>query len=221
MTAAAITEEELIGISDQVRYELDMLLIVMGDWLDCYYQTKTPEAVQDEAAVALRNRNNYLLEAFAIHARSLYQFLYFNRSSRTHRNNVLAVDYFKQAAPWMARRPKSLIWLKEAVTAASQEIAHVGKARYPFVDKHDWQPPGIAAALVCVLDQFISAADCPPLDLESWPSGARIELNQLAGEVRRLVGDDDYQSGYGLAMTSAWMHFRNVRKYLAGRQRQP
>jgi len=98
---------------DHVEYEFDMLL-----WLGAVLSK--PRRIDGLRAEATR-LNNSLIEAFAVHARNVIEFLYPDTVRST---DVIAADFFETDA-WVELRPAISATLKLARVRANKEIAHL------------------------------------------------------------------------------------------------
>lgn len=99
------------------------------------------------------NVKNVLLEGITLHARVLYQFLYWDR---TDNDDALAVHFFSDPNIWISNRPKPSENLKKLNKRVGKEIAHLtySRMRIQLSDK-GWNIYEIARELMQVLDVFV------------------------------------------------------------------
>jgi hypothetical protein len=124
---------------------------------------------------------NAELEAFTIHVRQLYDFLWGDRSTKPSSTDAFAADYFS-AGEWARLRPAPPAILDKALRKkVGWGVAHLtyGRANSTFADK-EWVPiklaQAFAPAVICFADNVDPAlldpahlADLKPLAQSVMP----------------------------------------------------
>jgi hypothetical protein len=111
---------ELKGVSNHLRYEVNMLLSSATGLASGVFGEKNTVA-------------NALLEAFVLHLRTIMDFLY-PRGRRVKDDDVLASDFFDSAVQWCKIRDKQVgkelrRSLENARDRADKEMAHLTYSR--------------------------------------------------------------------------------------------
>lgn len=203
-----MTPEDCRGVSKQVRYEIDMLLATTADWLDFWRRRREAISARGEESAELTRERRQLLEVVAIHARSLYHFLYYE--SRGDKRNRLARDFFDPPEKWSQICPEAPAWLRTAANAASTQVAHIGTERPPFHDHHDWNPLALAGALAIALRAFVGSVNSDRLSSKKWPTDGIAELHVLASAIVSAGASPDLgESDYAARVMSGWMRHQS------------
>ncbi len=144
------TDRELLEFSEHVIYEMQMLVSIPKRFLSRNDDTTT---------------QNALLEAFALHARQLVDFLYDNKGTRAKPDEIVACDYFDDPLTWKKGRPgknESGLDLEDVVRKASEEIAHLTLKR--MKPKADWPLFQIVAKVAGLCKRFVDLAPDTRID---------------------------------------------------------
>jgi hypothetical protein len=133
------TKDELIKATEHLKYEYSMLLAVA-------------EALS--SSLALNGfLKNALLESFAIHFRSLVDFLY--RPANARSDDMAAEDFFDDQARWSEVRPTISPILDRGRRRAHKEIAHLTYARLAITESEkDWPFSEITTEIRRLMDLF-------------------------------------------------------------------
>jgi len=101
--------------------------------------------------------NNFLVESYALHLRSLIDFLYW----KPKQDDVNAIQFVKSEGKWLAERgAKPPKVLSEARTRADKQIVHLTKKRFADgAPEKNWKPGIEIAVLVDGLRLFLAHAD--------------------------------------------------------------
>lgn len=202
----SLSAEQLHGVSAQVKYDLEMLLLTARDWVSFFYRRRRLLRKRGHETSEVQYERRRLLELVGLHARSLHQFLYY-QSGRDKRN-VYARDFFADRDRWAVLRPAPPAWLVAAADAASTQLAYIGLARPPLVDHHEWNPLALTGALVVSLDVFISKVEVSRLSTDDWDSRTRMEVDLFAASIREAgahAGMDE--ANYSARVMSAWRQY--------------
>ena len=107
---------------------------------------------------------NALIESFAVHARSLLEFL-FPETPRP--DDVVADDFFDDPSDWHKRRPPMTDLLKTVRRRVGQEVAHLTYARAAITDEQrKWPFVEITVDIDSEIREF---ANLLPVDLIKPP----------------------------------------------------
>ena len=136
-------KDELIKASEHLKYEYSMLLAVT-------------EALS--AGLVLNQfLKNALLESFAIHFRTLVDFLYPPANARS--DDMAAEDFFDNPARWSEMRPAISQILNSGRRRAHKEIAHLTYARLAITESEkDWPFGEMTAEICSLMDLFQEAS---------------------------------------------------------------
>ena len=121
------TRNELLQDLKTIRYEFQMLAATADRLASGRYSRDT--AVK-----------NALIESFALHARALLHFFYWDAKGRNgnslfgrkQANDVIAEDFFSVHRKTWARRPKTTPTLVRAKHRADKQIAHITHTQRPL-----------------------------------------------------------------------------------------
>ena len=150
----SLSDVQLRDYADEhLQYELDMLR-----WSATILGYLSPHASRGPLAWAI---NNGLLNTFATHARNLINFLYSRSSGRDRPSDIIIEDYLSQNSS-SAPIPPIPALLKEALTKAGKQVAHLTKERIDYEKAgKEWRFGDITNEILTVLVQVaprISAA---------------------------------------------------------------
>ena len=124
--------------------------------------------------------NNILVESYAIHLRTLIEFLY---GSSLRPDDLSALDFVRAPEPWLDARGTIPEPLEVAQVRAHKQIAHFTKKRFAGGTlETQWRPGLEIPALVAALRSFLEHAD--PEKLCPNVSDAVDGLASLVGEER-------------------------------------
>lgn len=112
MTRKTRSQTELLKVSAHLGYEIWMLGAVAR-------KLSTSTGPDDES-------RNAFLESFTVHLRGLVYFLW---PEKPYEDDVIADDFFRDAAPWHKVRPAMSDKLKMAKKRVDKEVAHLTYAR--------------------------------------------------------------------------------------------
>ncbi len=147
------SDQDLVSISEKpLLYEIKMLFATAQE-----IQTSSPGDI-----------HNALIESFAIHARSLVSFLYWQNEGggelskckggkRPYRDDVFAEVFFDEVKTWSEQRPTKSGLLKTIHKRVGKEIAHLTFLRLDLTDDgKQWDCVNIAKDIAIVLREFLS-----------------------------------------------------------------
>jgi len=145
------TTADLRKLADEhLKYEIDCLF---GTALAM--NAIRQESATDFIGTAVRNA---LLESFAIHARTLLQFLY---SESPNGDWVIAEDFFDVPETWFQGRPQKSFRLGELTRRVAKEVAHLSYDRLLVrPEKKPWNIVHLAkefAIVLAVFNQLVSS----------------------------------------------------------------
>ena len=107
--------------------------------------------------VADRVLNDVLVDSYAIHLRTLIEFLY---GSRSKPDDLRAVDFVTVREPWIHARGSIPQPLKDAQERAHKQLAHFTKKRFAHgALENMWHPGHEIPAVVAGLRLFLRYAD--------------------------------------------------------------
>lgn len=148
-----LTDEELLAYSgEHLFYEIAMLVDVSR--LDL-------RIIPDELKVVV---NNLMVESFAIHLRSLIDFLY--KPSHTRNTDVYAENFFSNQNEWATIRPTISDSLKDARKRADKEVKHITVERISGSTNPQkaWRIGRLADEIISLLKIFTNTANKDKLD---------------------------------------------------------
>lgn len=139
------SDEELVAISKDLLYEINMLLGSAHSLrVFCTSAEKNPISL---------TICNALIESFTVHARNLLNFLY---STNPQSDDVIAQDFFDDESIWVKQRPVKSQLLTTIHKRVAKEVAHLTYSRSDVTPQTKrWQYDNIANEIRAVLNGFI------------------------------------------------------------------
>jgi hypothetical protein len=98
--------------------------------------------------------NNAALESFALHARTLLDFLY---AENLQTDDVIAEDYFDESSQWLTVRPEKTETLNMIRKKVGKQIAHLTYTRLKVTtEDRQWLFIQIASEINTIFDVFLN-----------------------------------------------------------------
>jgi hypothetical protein len=138
----SLSDDELREYAEQhLKYEVDMLI-----YSACILSTITEHRQRSLLSWTI---NNGLLDSFAIHARSLVDFLYSRSIMKDQSTDIIIEDYIDSEVVNKNRLPIP-IRLEEVLNKANKQVAHLTLQRidYERADKKKWNFVDIAGDIL-------------------------------------------------------------------------
>jgi len=111
---------------------------------------------------------NAIIEAFALHFRNVYQFIY----HRQRQDDVVAEAFFKDRRLWKLARGKAPKVLRDSYRQANEQVAHLTTKRTHDPEEKHWEVRQIVAAIEPLMTRFIESVDGELLDVKWKDAGA-------------------------------------------------
>jgi hypothetical protein len=155
-----MTDEELSEHAKNLAYEIWMLVKLAG-----YLPIRSINP-QDEVEVMI---NNGLIEAFAVHARNVADFL-----AKQPRKAMHASHFFTNTKEWGKFWRDNEEWkdvddqIEDICDRVDKEVVHLGKGRIHAVgSKKDWNPNSVISLIAPRLRTFAEKADKLPGEVKT------------------------------------------------------
>lgn len=145
-----LTDKELSKFSrEHLCYEINQL------FANVYWFGQLPQVDQNGFEAARRNTH---AESVILHARCLYEFLYY--PAIRHSDDARAFQYHREIEDWEKYRPQASAELQTFCRRAGKEIVHLTYARQLLtVQTKTWRLNSIAFEILKTLRLFAESAD--------------------------------------------------------------
>jgi hypothetical protein len=175
-----------------VKYEYRMLIVTTG-----ILRAMSGEPPVDDITWAVKNG---LLNTFAVHARTLIDFLYSRVDGKDKPTDVIVQDYVDEAVVAQRLAPKTSL-LKDAVFKAGKQVAHLTKERMDYErEGKQWLFMDIALDIASAFRSVAPYVGPTRMSnqLRSTLERDSVEFPQV--DVRRILSSGDVPCGLSLAL---------------------